>query len=136
MRTSGPEDPGARLGWLSRLGLGSLYGCFQVRADLGHNLLGGADPDFQPHSQFARRWPVVAEAAGLTVTLCPATCSLTETVTGRLRSVGYDQNLPAWEPVTKFPTRLGHAVGARCHRRANGYVGADDGLMAVARLPC
>jgi hypothetical protein len=37
--------------------------------------------DSQPHWQLARRWPRSARAAGLTVTLCPATCSLTETVT-------------------------------------------------------
>jgi len=36
--------------------------------------------DSQPHSQLARRWPLLAGAAGLTVTLCPATCSLTEMV--------------------------------------------------------
>jgi hypothetical protein len=39
-------------------------------------------PDSQPHSQLARRRPRSARPAGATVTLCPATCSLTEMVTG------------------------------------------------------
>jgi hypothetical protein len=37
--------------------------------------------DSQPHSQPARRWPRSVRPAGLTVTLCPGTCSLTEMVT-------------------------------------------------------
>jgi hypothetical protein len=36
--------------------------------------------EFQPHSQLARRWALSAGVAGLTVTLCPTTCSLTEMV--------------------------------------------------------
>src|ERR671922_1567527 len=37
--------------------------------------------DCQPHWQLAQRWPRSVEAAGLTLTLCPGTCSLTEMVT-------------------------------------------------------
>jgi hypothetical protein len=37
--------------------------------------------DSQPHWQLARRWLLLARAAGLTVTLCPGTCSLPEMVT-------------------------------------------------------
>jgi MalT-like TPR region len=51
--------------------------------------------DCQPHSQPAWRWPSSARAAGLTVTLCPVTCSLTEMVTGQLRSVGDGRTYPA-----------------------------------------
>src|SRR6266508_5712197 len=40
--------------------------------------------DFQPHSQLALRRPLPAGGAGLTVTLCPATCSLTEMVMDHL----------------------------------------------------
>jgi hypothetical protein len=41
--------------------------------------------DCQPHWQLPRRWPRSVGAAGLTVTLCPATCSLTEMVTAHPR---------------------------------------------------
>src|SRR6266508_2414567 len=43
-RASGPHAPGARLGQLFRLCLGSSYGRVQVRSNLGHDLLGAADP--------------------------------------------------------------------------------------------
>jgi hypothetical protein len=69
--------------------------------------------DSQPHWQLARRWPLSVRAAGLTVTLCPATCSLTEMVTGHLRSVGNGRTYPLGKPVTKLPVWL-HA----CIRRS------------------
>jgi hypothetical protein len=59
--------------------------------------------DSQPHSQLAWRWPLWVGAAGLTVILCPATCSLTEMVTGHLRSVGYGRSYPLGKPVTNLP---------------------------------
>jgi hypothetical protein len=62
--------------------------------------------DSQPHSQLARRWPLSARAAGLTVTLCPATCSLTEMVTAHLRSVGDGRTYPRGKPVTKLPAQV------------------------------
>jgi hypothetical protein len=58
--------------------------------------------DCQPHSQLARRWPRSVRPAGLTVTLCPATCSLTEMVTGHPRSVGDGRTYPLGKPVTTF----------------------------------
>jgi hypothetical protein len=102
-RASAPKGPGARLGRRSRWRLGSAEGYVQVGSDLGHDLLGAADPGLQPHSQLARRWPLCVRAAGLTVTLCPATCSLTEMVTGHLRSVGYGRTYPLGKPVTNLP---------------------------------
>jgi hypothetical protein len=102
-RASAPKGPGARLGRRSRWRLGSAEGYVQVGSDLGHDLLGAADPGLQPHSQLARRWPLCVRAAGLTVTLCPATCSLTEMVTGHLRSVRYGRTYPLGKPVTKLP---------------------------------
>jgi hypothetical protein len=65
--------------------------------------------DSQPHWQLARRWPLSVRAAGLTVTLCPATCSLTEMVTGHLRSVGNGRTYPLGKPVTKLPAQSMHA---------------------------
>jgi hypothetical protein len=62
--------------------------------------------DCQPHSQLAWRWPLSARPAGLTVTLCPATCSLTEMVTGHLRSVRDGRTYPLGEPVAKLSARL------------------------------
>ena len=59
--------------------------------------------DCQPHWQLARRWLVLLGAVGLTVTLCPGTCSLIEMVTGRLRSVGDDRTYPVGKPVTNVP---------------------------------
>ena len=44
MRASGPEDPRARLGRLSHWRLGGGYRRVQVSSDLGHDLLGAADP--------------------------------------------------------------------------------------------
>jgi hypothetical protein len=66
--------------------------------------------DCQPHWQLACRWPRSGRAAGLTVTLCPATCSLTEMVTGHLRSVGDGRTYPRGKPVTNCPLGSRRAV--------------------------
>ena len=81
-RASGPEDPGGRLGRRCHSLLGRCEGDVQVDRIWGMTCSVLPIRDSQPHSQLARCWPRSARPAGLTVTLCPATCSLTEMVTG------------------------------------------------------
>ena len=66
--------------------------------------------DSQPHWQLARRWPLLARPAGLTLTLCPGTCSLTEMVTVTSdRSVR--PNVPTWEAGHQIAARVEDVVG-------------------------
>jgi hypothetical protein len=67
--------------------------------------------DCQPHSQLARRWLVLLGAVGLTVTLCPGTCSLTEMVTVTSDSVGDDRTYPVGKPVTNVPACGSEVLG-------------------------
>jgi hypothetical protein len=82
-------------------------------------------PDSQPHWQLARRWPRPVGAAGLTVTLCPATCSLTEMVTAHPRSVGGSRTYLPGTPVTKLPARVRACGRSRSPWSCQGGVGAD-----------
>jgi hypothetical protein len=84
-------------------------------------------PEVQPHWQLARRWLRVARAAGLTVTLGPATCSLTEMVTAHLRSVGEGRTYPPGNPVTNCPLRSRYAVA---------MVTPRQGRCRSQRSPC
>jgi hypothetical protein len=91
--------------------------------------------DCQPHWQLARRWPRVARAAGLTVTLCPATCSLTEMVTAHLRSVGEGRTYPPGKPVTNLPAHVHACALSRSPWPRQGRAGADRSARRVRLGP-
>jgi hypothetical protein len=100
---SGPEDPGARLSWLSRWRLGGGYSRVQVGSYLGHDLLGAADP----------RLPAAFAAGAALATLDSGHGPDGDLVPGDLLVDGDGHgsppigrlwpNLPTWKPVTKLP---------------------------------
>jgi hypothetical protein len=136
---SAPEEPGGRLGWLFHWWLGSCQGRVQVGSDLGMTCSVLPTWDCQLRMQLARRWPRLVRAAGLTVTLCPATCSLTEMVTAHLRSVGDGRTYPVGKPVTKCPlgSRMWSVAVALITARpaAAARTGNSPATPHPARLP-
>jgi hypothetical protein len=83
--------------------------------------------DSQPHWQLPRRWPRAVRPAGLTVTLCPGTCSLTEMVT-----------VTSNRSVMAEPTHLGYrspnsllGAGAWGSFRWSGRAEVSAGLVAA-----
>ena len=107
--------------------------------------------DCQPHSHPAWRWPRSARAAGRTMTLCPVTCSLTEMVTGQLRSslmaepTHLGNRSPNWPQGTRSALRSGrrpsgtapalHATGPPHALTWGSPFGAFCGWRLLARAP-
>jgi hypothetical protein len=121
-RTSALEAAGAtRLGRLFHLPLGRCEGRLQVGSDLGHDLLGAADPRLPAACTASATLAPSGRPASLTVTLCPATCSFTEMVTVHLRSAGDGRTYPHAEPVTKFPAQV-----LACARSRSPWSGQDS----------
>jgi hypothetical protein len=102
---SAPEASEARLG-RSLSPLASGEGRFQVGSDLGHDLLGAADPRLPAALAAGAALAALGSGCRAAVTLCPATCLLTEMVTGHLRSVGNGRTYPLGKPVAKLPARV------------------------------
>jgi hypothetical protein len=96
--------------------------------------------DSQPHSQLARRWPLVAWPAGLTVTLCPATCSLMETIMSHLPSVGDGRTYSCGTLVTKLPVPVpacvSWAIALVAAGQAPGPQSLQGLLVGQPQVPC
>jgi hypothetical protein len=132
-RASAPKGPGARLGRRSRWRLGSAEGYVQVGSDLGHDLLGAADPGL----------PAAFAAGAALAALCSGRGPDGDLVPGDLLVDGDGHgsppigqvwpNLPTWEAghqVARWGP--GHSVGRGGLGHAKARAGADRSARRCA----
>jgi hypothetical protein len=99
----GLEGPGARLGRLSPRRLGSCQGRFQVGSDLGHDLLGTADPRLPATFAAGATLAALGSARGPDGDLVPGNLLVDRDGHGHLQSVGDGRSYPLGTPITKLP---------------------------------
>jgi hypothetical protein len=106
----GPEAPGARLGRRSHRWLGSCQGRLQVGSDLGHDLLGAADPRLPAALAAGVTLAALGSGRGPDGDLVPGDLLVDRDGHGHLRSVGDGRTYPLGKPVTKLPAWVGEVV--------------------------
>lgn len=102
----GPEDPGLKLGRLSRSRLGSSYGRVQVRSYIGHDLLGAAGPRVPAALAAGAALAALGWGRGPDGDLVPGDLLVDGDGHGAPPIGRVWPNLPAWEAGANFPARL------------------------------
>jgi hypothetical protein len=129
LRASGLEAPGA---WLSRLVRWRLGGCYrrvQVGSDLGHDLLGAADPRLPTAFAAGAALAALGSRRGPDGDLVPSDLLVDGDGHGHPRSVGYDRTYPLGKQVANLLARVTPTV----HRGGLGHAEAPAAADRSAR---